>query len=257
MRLGVCARPEGVAERIRGLEFIEGTVGDILCPREDESVFERRMLAARAAPVPTEAVNCLLPGTLKSTGPDVDEAALGAYLAVVLDRAARLGVRYVVYGSGGSRQVPEGFDRDEAAAQIVSHLKRWGPLAAEAGVVIVLEPLRKAECNIVNTVGEGAELVRRACEPNVRLLADTYHMACDGDPPEAIRDAGELVAHVHCAEGEGRGPLGTNGEDHRTYFRALKDAGYDGSVSIEAKWTDFAAELPAAVAELQRQIDEA
>jgi len=166
-------------------------------------------------------------------------------------------VRRIVFGSGGSRRVPDGFDTGRAREQLVGHLKRFGAIAAECDVMIVLEPLHSGCCNIVTSVDEGAELVRAADHPNVRLLIDTFHMATDDDPADSIRRAGELIAHAHCAEGNGRGPLGTTGEDQRQYFRALKDAGYDGRISIEASWTDFAAQLPAAVMELQRQWDSA
>jgi len=106
-------------------------------------------------------------------------------------------------------------------------------------------------------VDEAAELVRSAGDPSVRLVVDTYHMAVDGDPVDSIRRAGDLIAHVHCAEGSGRGPLGAKGEDQRPYFRALKDVGYDGRISLECNWKDLAAQLPGGVAELRRQWEEA
>jgi len=257
MRIGVCTAPESMTRAVDGLDFVEGTVANLLCPREGESAFAKRLAAARACPLPVQAANVLLPGELKTTGPEVDPAAVDAYIAVVCRRAGLMGLKIIVYGSGGSRRVPEGFDRAAAADQIVGHLQRWGPMAAEAGVTFVLEPLNRQECNIVNSVGEGAELVRRADHPNVRLLADTYHMARDGDPPQAIRAAGGLIAHAHCAEAAGRVPVGFGGEDHRPYFRALKDAGYDGRIAIEAQWEDFETQLPRALAQLRRQIEEA
>lgn len=257
MRIGVCTSPEELARPVEGLTFVEPSVTGLLCPKEDEAVFAERLAAARAAAAPVEAVNCLIPGDMKTTGPEVDAAALDAYIGVVCRRAARAGVKRIVFGSGGSRKVPDGFDHERAAGQLVEHLKRWGRIAAGHGVTFVVEPLNAAETNIINTVDEGAELVRRADHPNVRLLADTYHMARDGDKPEAIRRAGGLIAHVHCAEGGGRVPVGFGGEDHRPYFRALKDIGYDDRVSIEATWENFAQQLGRAVAELRKQIDSA
>ena len=260
MRIGVCTRPESLrslAGPPGGLDYIECPVGDVLCPREGEAAFESRLAAARAAPSPVEAANGFLPGDLKTTGPEVDVEALDAFVATAMQRAARIGIRTIVFGSGASRRVPDGFEIAAAAEQIVGHLKRWGPVAAARAVTIALEPLNKAECNIVTSVDEGADLVRRAAHPNIRLLVDTYHMARSNEPPEAIRRSAGLVAHVHCAEGDGRGPLGTKGEDQRPFFRALKDIGYDGRVSIEAGWQEFAAQLPAALAELRRQIEEA
>jgi hypothetical protein len=42
-----------------------------------------------------------------------------AYVAKAFDRVARLGVRIVVFGSGGARRVPEGYPRDDAVRQMV------------------------------------------------------------------------------------------------------------------------------------------
>jgi sugar phosphate isomerase/epimerase len=140
----------------------------------------------------------------------------------------------------------------------VGHLKRWGPLAGPSGVTIAAEALQKSECNIINTLLEGAELVRRAAHPAVRLLADTYHMDTDGEDPDYIRQVGDLLVHVHCADPAGRVPLGFGPADHRPYFRALKDVGYRGGVTIEAlTWDDFPSQLPIAVAALRKQIDPA
>ena len=257
MRIGVCASPERITAPPAGLSFLEGTVADLLCPRRDEQAFERRLAAAEACPLPVEAANCLLPADLKTTGPEVDTQAVDAHIAIVCRRAKRMGLKILVYGSGDSRRVPEGFDHGEATAQIIGHLKRWGPMAAEAGLSFVLEPLHKAECNIVTTVSEGAAIVRAVGHPNVRLLADTYHMACDQEEPAGIIEAGALLAHAHCAEARGRVPVGLGGEDHRPYFRALKAIGYDGRIAIEAKWEDFEAQLPRAVEALSKQIQEA
>ena len=257
MRIGVCGAPESVKASIPDLAFIEPAVAALLCPRESEAEFAKRLAAAKACPLPIEAVNCLFPGDLKTTGPQTDFSAAEAYIQIVCRRAAQAGIKRIVFGSGGSRKVPEGFDKAKAADQFVEHMKRWGPHAARCKLMIVLEPLHKAETNIVNSVSEGAELVRRVDHPAIRLLADTFHMVREGEGPQAIRDAGKLIQHVHCAENVGRLPVGFGGEDQRPYFRALKDIGYDDRISIEANWKDFAAELPRAVAELKRQVETA
>jgi len=253
MRIGVCTGLGGLSGPVSGVEYIEPTVAELLCPKDDEATFGQRLQAARSAPLAPEAVNCFFPGDLKNTGPDVDADALDAWVETCCRRASEVGVRIIVFGSGGSRQVPEGFDRARAAGQIVENLKRYGRIAARHSVCIVLEPLHRKDCNIVTTVDEAAGLVHAAGDPSVRLLADTFHMAMDNDPPDAIRRAGELIVHVHCAEGNGRGPLGTVGEDQRPYFRALKDVGYDGRISLECNWKDFAAQLAPGAAELRRQ----
>ena len=257
MRIGVCRDPGGVSGPVPGLDFLDAGVASVLCPRADEEAFAAAAEQTRKSPVPVEALHGFLPGDLKTTGPAVDVRAVDEYVTTACRRAGELGVRIIVFGSGGSRSVPEGFDSDAGREQLVGHLTRWGPIAAAHDVTIVLEPLNSKENNIVNSVGEGAGMVRRVKHPNIRLLCDTYHMAVDGEGPEAILAAGELLAHVHCAERDGRGPLGAVGEDQRPYFRALRQVGYDGTVALECNWKDFDAQLPAAVAELRRQIDTA
>ena len=162
-------------------------------------------------------------------------------------------MRMIVFGSGASRKVPDGFEHKRALEQLEDHLRRWAPMAQESEVTIAMEPLRTFESNIINLVSEGAELVRRVNHPNVRLVADTFHMGCEGEGAEAIVDAGDLIVDVHCAEVEGRRAPGTIGEDLEPYFRALKDIGYQGGISIESDWKDQAGELPGAVAYLAEQ----
>lgn len=261
MRIGICTNLnvcEGIGklDGAAGVAYAEAAVGELLVPAEDETAFQARLAAARSSGVAIEGVNCLFPAALKTCGPEVDDAAVDAWIETVCRRSAAAGVKRIVYGSGGSRRVPEGFAMGKAREQIVGHLRRTGPVAARHGVVIVLEPLNKAECNIVTTVAEGAGIVRDVNHPSIRLLADTYHMAKDGEGPASIRDAKGLIAHVHAAEGNGRGPLGTTGEDQRPYFRALKDIGYDERISIECNWKDFGSQLGPAIAELRKQWDE-
>jgi sugar phosphate isomerase/epimerase len=253
MRIGVCNSPEAIRP-VDGLDYFEATVGDVLCPREGEAKFAQRLSAVKACPLPLEAVNVLFPGDMRLTGPAADFAGAEAYIRTVCRRAGALGIKIVVFGSGGPRRYPEGFDKAKAFDQVVEHLKRWAPLAQQAGLAIVMEPLNLKETNVVNTVDEGADVVRRVGHPNIRLLADTFHMARDGESPDSIRRAGSLLAHAHCAEAAARGPVGLGPENHRPYFRALREAGYDQRLSIEAIWQDFAAQLPAAVAKLREQL---
>ena len=257
MKLGICTAADALSALPEGLDYIEESVGGALCPCEDEAAFEAALAKCAAAVAPVIAANCFIPGDLKSTGLDVDEAALDDHVSTVFSRAQRVGIKIIVFGSGGSRGVPDGFDKAAAFMQLTAHLKRWGPIAAACDVTIVIEPLQVAECNIINTVTEGAELARAANTSNVRVLADFYHMACDGESPDTIRQAGDLLQHCHTAEKEKRTAPGAAGDDFRPYLKALKDIGYDGAISLECGWGDMQAEAAASLEEFRRQWDEA
>src|SRR5580698_2805376 len=103
--------------------------------------------------------NCLLPGTLKIVGPDVDFAKIRAYIGTVMRRAAVVGMKILVFGSAGARNVPEGFDRGRAGEQILEFVRMAAEAAAANGIVLVAEPLSRDESNIIHTIAEAMELV--------------------------------------------------------------------------------------------------
>ena len=258
MRIGVCTNvDEFDTVAADGLDYVELAVRGFLCPDQDEQSFVKQLDTVKAWEVPVEAVNCLFPSEIKITGRDIDSQRIDDWLQTVCQRAKRAGGELVVFGSGRSRSVPEGFDPARAIEQIYEHLKRWADIAADVGVVIVVEPLSKKECNIINKVDEAVELVQRVNHPNIRLLVDTCHMRREGESAEVIHKADGLIAHVHCAEGKTRLPIGLGEENHRPYFRALKEIGYNGRISIEAIFSNFPEQLPLAVSRLRREIENA
>ena len=254
MKIGICTGPEqGEQAKAAGADFIEAHVQNLLKPTEDEAAFEPSRRAADACPLPIAAANCFLPGHLKSTGPDFAPEAICDYAAVAFRRAKAVGIRHVVFGSGGSRNLPDGFSQAEAFGQFTDLLSRLGPIAGEHGVTIVVEPLGP-ECNFIRTLEEGAAAVHKADHPAVRLLADTFHMARIDEPADKIAPVASLIAHVHVAEENGRTCPGINGEDLTAYFRPLAAAGYRGAVSMECKFPNgLSADGPRAVQTLREQ----
>ena len=254
-RLGVCTSiANAAAVKSAGGDYVEESVQGFLMPDKPESEFREKVRAAAASPLPVLACNSFLPGSLKSVGPDARPDEIVAYAGTAFRRAREIGITTVVFGSSGSRSIPDGFDRAEARRQFVGLLRRLGPVASAHGVVVAIEPLNRDECNFINTVAEGAAIVREAGHPNIRLLADIYHMLRENEGPEALVAAGPFLRHVHIAEKDRRTPPGIGGDDFRPYLRALRRAGYAGAISIECRWDDLAAQLPAALKGLRDQI---
>ena len=237
-----------------GGDYVEESVQGFLIPDRPEGEFLEKARAAAGSPLPVLACNSFLPAALKSVGPDARHDEIAAYAGTAFRRAKEIGITTVVFGSSGSRSIPEGFDRAEARRQFVALLRRLGPIAQSSGVVVAVEPLNRDETNFINTVAEGAAVVREAGHPNIRLLADIYHMLRENEGPDALVDAGPLLRHVHIAEKDRRTPPGVAGDDFRPYLRALRRAGYAGAISIECRWDDLAAQLPAALKALREQL---
>ena len=57
-------------------------------------------------------------------GPDVSLERQDAYMEACIGRLARLGVEVLVFGSGGARNIPDGFSRAQALDQLVADVTR-------------------------------------------------------------------------------------------------------------------------------------
>ena len=259
MQIGFCTDPATLASLPfrPDCEFIEGHVVNFLVPESPDAEFAPRVEAVKTSALPMPAANVLLPASLKCVGPDVDEARLERYAQTVFRRARQLNLSRIVFGSAGARMIPQGFPATKAFEQYVNLLRRFGPLAEANGVMLVVEPLNRGECNLVNTVLEGAEAVRRANHPAVKLLVDIFHMLRNGESPEDIVKVGPLVRHAHVAENKDRAAPGTHGDDFRPFFRALHQTGYNDRLALEPTWTDLPRQLAPALAALRTQLADA
>ena len=259
MQIGLCLDPSTLATLPAPYDFdyIEGHVQNFLLPSAPDAVFVPHADALRACPLPMPASNSFLPPGLKVVGPDVDYPALVHYADTAFRRARSVGMSIIVFGSAGARMMPEGWSAARGFEQYVDALRLLAPLAAAQNVVLVVEPLNRVECNLVNTIVEGAEATRRADHPAVKLLVDLFHMLRNGESPEDILRVGP-VHHAHLAEDKDRAAPGIHGDDFRPFFRALKKIGYNDRLSIECVWKSAPAhEAAPALAALRRQLADA
>jgi sugar phosphate isomerase/epimerase len=221
-----------------GVDYIEPGVGPTLIPDKPDADFEAVLAQLRALAVPVKACNVFIPGALKLVGEQANHDAAAAYAETALRRAGRVGIPIIVFGSDGARRVPDGFDKNRALEQFIAFGRRIAPAAAAAGVTLALEPLNRKECNLINSLAEGARIVDAVGHPAFRLHADVYHMLQEDEPPEEIVKAGARIVHAHVAQkGTRMAPL-PGGSDFRPYFAAYKAIGYRGRLSIESSWPE-------------------
>ena len=252
MRLGFCApwTQAGIVAEA-GFDYIEPGAASGLQPEREwgETAFaidgEQRITA--------EVFNVFLPGDLKIVGPEVDEQRIVRYLENAFQRLSMVGAKIVVFGSAGSRRVPDGWSAADARDQILAFLRRCAPLAASAGVTVAIEPLGSAECNIIISVDEAMGYVRAVDHPSIQVLSDLYHIDSDGQSHLETRDAGPALHHVHVAgRFDRRVPTPDDIDYLAAYFRILKEAGYDGRISVEARVVDIDREAPIALDVMRR-----
>jgi len=246
IKIGVCSSIDNLpAIEKAGFEYLEiGFAGLASLPEEE---YQKQKALALASSIKIEACNSMLPGNLRVTGPRVDLDTVEEFITRGFERAEELGVKVVVFGSAGARNVPEGFTYDKAWKQIVEYVTMAEPIARAHGITIVFEPLQRAESNILHYVSEGALLASVLDLPNLKTLGDVYHMVLNGEPLSCLTNAGNLLAHTHIANPEGRlFPASQDEFDYVAVFSALKACGYDGRISVEGRALNFEADLPVA-----------
>jgi sugar phosphate isomerase/epimerase len=255
MRFGVCTSLDNVNILAdSGYDYIELGVGASLMPLASEADFKPVQDKIAASSLKPEAYAGFIPGELRVVGDRVNLQRLSNFVETACRRASIIGGKVIVYGSGGSRNVEEGYSHEKALDQIAEFLDLAADHAETYGVTIAIEPLCRRECNIINTVAEGLEMAKRVNRKGVRVLADLYHVWQEEEPLANIIDAGDWLAHVHIAEPVKRKYPGTDDFDFSAFFEALKQAGYDGRVSCECGFDDFARDVKVALDTLRRYV---
>lgn len=242
--------------RAAGFTSLIDNAGRLFSPKNiDDAAFENKLAIIRKARINLVAVNVFMPGDMKLVGPAVNEEAIITHATTVFRRCQDAGVRMVVWGSGGARRVPEGFDHSKAMEQFVDIARKVAGVARRYNVMLAFESLNSTETNFVNTAAEALDVVKRVDHPNFRLNIDFYHMLMENEGPAIIEQAGKYIVHCELAEKEGRSAPGVHREDFTPYFKALKKVKYKGIVVIECQWQDVNKQAAAAFTEIQRQIN--
>ena len=241
IKLGVCTPIEN-AELLRniGYDYIE--LGLSRIAGMDEEEYQRLLTAVKAAPLPVQAMNSMVPSDYSLCSDEGTGERIRAYLKKAFTRAEELGVEIVVFGSGAARKMPPDMSESEGYRRLSQFLRVAARIAEDHYIKIAIEPLRSAECNIINLVGDAQNLAGMTGFLNVGALADLYHMMQEGDYYDYL-DNGIGVIHAHIAEMENRTfPRASDNcaPEYQEFIRSLKNAGYDGRISIEARTEDLA-----------------
>jgi sugar phosphate isomerase/epimerase len=243
--------------KTQGYQYLVESTQKLFSPKKvSEEKFQEHLEKLKNLKLQLYATNLFIPSDLKVVGPEIDEESVLAYVDVVFQRGKQAGINMIIWGSGGSRQVPEGFDHQKAKEQFVYMAKKVAAIAKKHDIVLALESLNSTEGNFINTVEEALDVVKKVDHKNLRLCADIYHMLKEGESPEIIKQTKNYLVYCEIAEKEGRTPPGINGENFKPYFTALKDIGYEGKVIIECRWDNIESQGADAYQYLREQIKE-
>lgn len=124
--------------------------------------------------------------------------------------------------------------RETALEWLGETLCKLGEHAKQYDVPLIYEPLNRYETNLLTTVQQGTDYLKSIGSPNVRLLADLFHMNIEeANLADALRAGGEYVGHVHFVDSN-RQAAGMGHMDYAPIAVALREIGYDGYACAEA-----------------------
>lgn len=122
--------------------------------------------------------------------------------------------------------------QDEIAAESLAFA------ASTVDGTVLVEPLSGADRYPLRTAADAVAVLDRVGAANLRLLADVYHLAVNGDDVEAAITAyADRIGHVQIADAPGRGEPGTGELPLRRWLSAIERSGYDGWVALEYRAT--------------------
>ena len=166
--------------------------------------------------------------TLTDPDADVRRRAFD-FAAALVEAAGALGAPAIV----GSMQGRFQGDHHDAAEQLGEALRRLSERSAAFGVPLLFEPLNRYETNVCCTLAGAAERFDARNYPNIKFLADLFHMNIEEtDLTAALRATDGRLGHVHLADSDRRA-AGAGHLDFAPIGAALRDIGYAGFVSAE------------------------
>lgn len=237
IRFGVCTGFENIPLLIKaGYDYLEFNFTTLVNMTDAE--FNEALALTKKHNFYAECFNCFFPWDTRLTGEDVDFERITCHIKSGMARAMALGGKVCVIGSGGSRKIPDGFDFQKGYEQFAKVLSIAGNISYEYGIMIAVEPLNSGETNLINTVAQGIELVKRVNCENVKCLADFYHVFKSGETLDAIENNEGFLGHLHLARADNDRamPYEEDSQEVKKWAEIVKKSGYSGRMSLEGSY---------------------
>ncbi|MBD7995525.1 TIM barrel protein [Arthrobacter sp. Sa2CUA1] len=138
----------------------------------------------------------------------------------------------------GNRQ--EEFTPEEQDTLAVKNLAAAAQGVARIGGTVLLEPVSGAARYPLLTAADALAVIARVKEEtgaeNIKLLADFYHLAVNGDDVAAvIENHAKDFGHIQIADSPGRGAPGTGALPLGEWIARSRELGYTGAIGLEYK----------------------
>jgi D-psicose/D-tagatose/L-ribulose 3-epimerase len=232
--------PVGTAEGIRLTREIGFDTIDIFADPFDIDAKERRLIrdTCEEAGLPVISTVCCALGIADFNPPvrrfHVDRAK--AYL----DLGYELRAKNLLLVLGEYIWQQEVITPADQWKWAVEHVRELGDHAKALGLEIALE-LEPFHLSLINDIPKMVRFLDDTAHPAVKANLDISHLHLAHTAPSEVRRLDGRVAHVHLSDCDGRKhgdlPPGRGVVDFIPYLAALKETGFNGSISIELEYS--------------------
>lgn len=221
-----------------GFDYVELALNSIVSLSEEKFSTLKAQLVEKNITCPV--CNCFMPGEIKMTGENFDKEIFEQYVIKAAVRAKQLGCRKLVLGSGASRNIPSGFDRQKAYSQFTSCLDFIISQLKQNDIQLELEHLNRLESNVITSFDESTSLAREKSDDSFKSILDYFHFAVGNESLRLIEDRAEYIGHIHFARPLGRvyPEIGDLCE-LKDVLSAIKNSGYNDTFSMECAFPDM------------------
>ena len=237
MYFGCCIRETNNIRTLKELGFDFFEFAGFVAAQMSEKEFDRICSIAEEESLPCIGFNAYCTGNPAIIGEAFDPGEIYSYAEKICSRGARLGIRSIGIGAPRARLLPPDYPPEKAMSQCRTFLEITSEVAERYSLRVLFESVHAHVCDFANTVPEAIAVLRYTERAGLGLVLDFYHMEVMGEKLDVLNMAAPWLAHVHvssCGADLNRGfPEEHERDLYEKRFRALKEIGYHGSVSIE------------------------
>ena len=230
----------GAAEGIRLTKEIGFDTIDIFADPLDIDIQERKLIkdACRDAGLPIVSVCCVALG-IADFNPSVRHFHLDRVLNY-LDLCYELEAKNLLLVLGEYIWQQEVIAPKDQWAWAVEQGRAAGEYASSLGLEVAIE-LEPFKLSIVNSLDKMVQYLDDVNHKSVKANLDVSHLSLSNSPASAIPRLKGRIAHVHFSDCDGvkHGdlPPGRGVVDFVPYLKAIREVGFDGTVSIELEYS--------------------
>ena len=205
---------------------------------ENEDKLEPFLKALDKYKIRCEAAHYPFPSEYNPSGTQSAEQLEKAYDVVrgVVKKTKSLNIERFIIGAGGARVLPSPDKYINAMEQMAEICKKViSPVLSEFGIIAAIEGLQKRESTILTTTGQSVELARMVDLPNIKVMADLFHVAVEGENFADFVHYKGFIQHSHIGHPTPRVmPAPDDGYDYKPFFEALHSANFNNRMTVEA-----------------------